>query len=283
LFDPEETKLSWARSDIEQRLGFRGGRYTRVNTLLSFLLGLLGTVAFYAALTRLDGSWVAAMFTERGPTPYFICFLTSWSLAILLLKARKLSLQRRSLQLDVVPPAHDFVLSSSTVDQVMSRIHMSVDEPKHFILFDRISIALSNLRNLGRVSDVEDILRSQAEHQESAMETSYSLLKGFIWAIPVLGFIGTVLGLSQAIGSFGLVLENTEDIHQISTALKSVTMGLAIAFETTLAALVAAIVLQLLLTFLKRSEEDFLDACTEYCVRRIVSRLRIMPFERERE
>ena len=160
---------------------------------------------------------------------------------------------------------------------------MSVDEPKHFILFDRISIALSNLRNLGRVSDVEDILRSQAEHQESAMETSYSLVKGFIWAIPVLGFIGTVLGLSQAIGSFGLVLENTEDIHQISTALKSVTAGLAIAFETTLEALVAAMVLQLLLTFLKRSEEDFLDDCTEYCVRRIVSRLRIMPFERERE
>ena len=39
------------------------------------------------------------------------------------------------------------------------------------------------------------------------METSYSVINAFVWAIPVLGFIGTVLGLSQAIGQFGGVLQ----------------------------------------------------------------------------
>ena len=115
------------------------------------------------------------------------------------------------------------------------------------------------------------------------METSYSLLRGFIWAIPVLGFIGTVMGLSQAIGGFGKVLGNSSDMSQITSSLKLVTAGLATAFETPLEALVAALVIQMLFTFLKKSEEEFLDQCAEYCHRHVVNRLRIMPFHQESE
>jgi biopolymer transport protein ExbB/TolQ len=142
-------------------------------------------------------------------------------------------------------------------------------------------VALGNLKNLGRVSDVDDIFRSQADHEETSMETSYSLLRGFVWAIPVLGFIGTVIGLSQAVGGFGSVLGSATEISEISGSLKSVTAGLATAFETTLEALVAALIIQLLMTFLKKSEEEFLESCTDYCIRRVVSRLRTMPYEKE--
>ena len=105
---------------------------------------------------------------------------------------------------------------------------------------------------------MDEILRSQAEHDESSMETSYSLLRGFVWAIPVLGFIGTVLGLAVAIGNFGAVLETTTEVSEITKELKNVTGGLKTAFNTTLQALVAALAIQLWLTFLKKSEEEFL-------------------------
>jgi hypothetical protein len=55
-----------------------------------------------------------------------------------------------------------------------------------------------------------------------------------------------------------------------------------VAFETTLQGLVAALVVQLMLTGLKKSEEEFLDACQEYCVRNIVGRLRLIMYESER-
>ncbi|MBW3599838.1 MAG: MotA/TolQ/ExbB proton channel family protein [Planctomycetes bacterium] len=221
------------------------------------------------------------MFTERGMTPYFISFFTFWALAILLVKWRKLALQRKSLLYRVVPEDHGFVLSATTVDLVFDRMYATVDEPSKFILFNRIVVALSNLRNLGRVTDVDEILRSQAEHDESIMETSYSLLVGFVWAIPVLGFIGTVLGLSQAIGGFGAVLGESQEVSQIAGSLRTVTGGLATAFETTLEALVAALTIQILLTFLRKSEEEFLDDCAEYCQRHVVNRLRMTPFEAE--
>jgi len=280
---PPEIPLSWSRRDIEQRLGFRGARFTRVNTLLSLLCGAALTVLFYAALVPARGTLVAEMFTTRGSIPYAIVFLSSWSLAILAIKTFKLQLQRRALAFAAVPPGHDFVLSAATAEQVAQQIMTIVDDPRHFVLFNRIVIAISNLRNLGRVSDVDDILRSQAEHDEASMETSYAVVQGFVWAIPVLGFIGTVVGLSEAIGGFGGVLGSAQEISQLATALRGVTAGLSKAFETTLEALVAALCIQLWLVFLKKSEEEFLDACAEYCTRQVVSKLRMQPFEREGE
>ena len=273
--------LAWARRDVEQRLGFRGGRFTQPNLALTGLIALGLTVLFYVALIPLRGTYAARLFTENGIGQYATCLLTVWSLVILLVKWRKLALQRESLRHEVVPGEHDFVLTSSNVDQVTRQIFATVDDPKHFVLFNRITIALSNLRNLGRVTDVDDILRSQASSDEDSMYSTYSMVEGFVWAIPVLGFIGTVLGLSEAIGGFGRVLVQADDISQLTDSLRGVTAGLSKAFETTLVALVAALIIQLLLTYLKKSEEDFLDACGEYCMRHVVSKLRIMPFEQE--
>ena len=273
------TVLSWARQDIEQRFLFRGRRHLQVNNILCCLLGAMLTVGFYASLLLCEGTMLSDMFTQRGPTPYVIAFLGFWSIAILFIKSRKLALQRRSLLCEVAPADYDFVLSSATVDQVLEQIHSTVDDARHFVLFNRIVVALSNLRNLGRVTDVGDILRNQSEADESAIETSYSVLAGFVWAIPVLGFVGTVLGLSAAMGDFGSVLESTGDMSQIKAALSDVTGGLSTAFDTTLVGLVAALAIQLIITFQKKAEQEFVDECSEYCSRHIVNRLRIMPFE----
>lgn len=96
-----------------------------------------------------------------------------------------------------------------------------------------------------------------------------------------MGFIGTVLGLSAAIGGFGDVLGEAEDLSAITSSLTVVTGGLATAFETTLEALVAALAIQMLFTLLHKGEEEFLDECSDYCHRHIVNRLRLLPFEQE--
>lgn len=271
----EPVLLSWSALDPERRLSIPGGRFTRVNTLFAFAMAVLLTVGFYFSLLPFEQYYFAQTFTQRGPIPYSIVLLSWWSLTILFIKWLKLRLQRRTLHLRLIPETAAFVLSPQTVDEVIDKIYTLVDEPRQFILFNRILIALSNLRNLGRVTDVDDILRSQGANDEAGVETSYSIISGFVWAIPVLGFIGTVLGLSQAIGGFGAVLATSSDISELKPALQSVTGGLAVAFETTLHGLVAALVIQLLITALKKSEEEFLDNCSEYCVRNIVGRLRL--------
>jgi hypothetical protein len=277
LVKPSAPVLDWSRQDIEQRMFFPGGRYTRVNNVLTGLIAGILTALFFGLLqsSALCDSTVADVFINRGPTQFAVVFLFFWSLAILTIKWLKLRFQWRSLDVRVIPNEPGFTLSTATVGRVLDHIHDCVDDPRHFVLFNRIVVALANLRNLGHVGDVDDILRSQASQDESAMETSYALVEGFIWAIPVLGFIGTVLGLSQAIGQFTGVLGEAGEISQITTALKGVTSGLATAFDTTLVALVAALWIQLQMTVLKKNEEEFLDAAMEFGIRNVVGRLRL--------
>jgi biopolymer transport protein ExbB/TolQ len=159
-------------------------------------------------------------------------------------------------------------------------MHSICDNPRQFMLFNRIELGLSNLRNIGRVGDLSDIFQAQADNDEDTAESSYGMLRGLVWAIPVLGFIGTVLGLSQAISQFGAVLSESADTAAIKPALQGVTAGLATAFETTLVALVAALFIQLMMTLVRHSEERLLDRCKDYCQRQLVGRLRLSALER---
>lgn len=268
--------LIWSQSDPEERLGFKGGKYTDVNNRLSCLLGVCLTVLFYLTVFATPDTPISQMLTQRGRVPYAIVFFTCWSLAILFLKWWKLNLQRRALGLSVVPQQPDFVLSPASAAVALQRMRGLVDNPHHFVLLRRVELALSNLNNIGRVSDVAEILDTQGQNDEDHMDSSYSLVRGFVWCVPVLGFIGTVLGLSAAIGQFGGVVKTAKAIDELKMALQEVTGGLSIAFDTTLEGLVAALVVQLLMTVLRKREEDFLHDCTEYCHSHIVSKLRLI-------
>lgn len=271
----EKPQLSFASSDIERRLGIPAGRFTQPGAILPLLLaGMLG-VGFYASLLPLEGQWLWETFNNRGVVPYLIVFATCWAIMILMIKWAKISLQRRALHLPILPDDPTFVLSVGNVNEVLERLHELVDDPRNFILTNRIHISLVNLRNMGRIGDVDEMLLSQAAGDESRAESSYTVLRGLVWAIPVLGFIGTVLGLSAAIGGFGGVLADSTEIETLRPALQVVTAGLATAFETTLQALVAAVGIHMLLTMVKRSEERMLDDFQDFCQRQIVARLRI--------
>ncbi|TWU05762.1 MotA/TolQ/ExbB proton channel family protein [Stieleria varia] len=270
-------RLVWMRRDIERQFGFSGSRFTRVGSLLPALIAIAVTVGFFGGLFAIGSNPWVDMFTRRGWTPFVIVFFALWSAMILWLKRSKLGLQRRALRLNVIPDhiEHEqFALSVETAEQVLHRLYQVSDDPKHFVLLHRIEVGLSNVRSLSHVGDLGEILRTQSEHDESVMETSFNLIRGLVWAIPILGFIGTVSGLSSAIGGFGRVLSQTDDPAQLIDALKGVTGGLATAFETTLLALIAALLVQMAMTFQKKREEEFLDECTEYCQREISSRLR---------
>jgi biopolymer transport protein ExbB/TolQ len=274
---PLPRPLSVSRQDPESWVGVTPGAGTSVNSGFAGLIALVLTIAVYGVIHFLPPSYFRSMLVDRGPTQHAAVFLGIWCSVILLMKRRKLQIQRQALLHPVIPENYDFVLSSNTADQVIRNIHAIAESPDRFIVFNRILIALSNLKNLGRVGDVDDILRSLAERDESSHQTSFATLGGFLWAIPVLGFIGTVLGLAQAIGNFSSLLDKQSDVAGIVGELKQVTGGLSTAFETTLLALVIALVIQLWMTEQKKSEEVFLDDSQEYCLKQIVSRIRIIP------
>jgi biopolymer transport protein ExbB/TolQ len=275
--------LAWSQADIENRFGFKGGRYTSVNHALAFLLGALASGILYVLMMfvfiRVPGISAVATIYMRPSNQFAVLPATLFffgGLAVLFLKGRKIQFQQRALTLSAVPAEPDFVLNETTAATVLARIHSLVDHPRHFVLLNRIDRALSNFKNIGQVNDVSAILRAQAENDEDQVASSYTVINGLVWAIPVLGFIGTVLGLSLAIGRFTQTLQAAGDISLIRASLQGVTSGLATAFESTLVALSFTLILQLVITFQQKREMAFLDECNDYCHSHIVSKLRLV-------
>jgi biopolymer transport protein ExbB/TolQ len=274
--------LAWSQGDIENRFGFKGGRYTSVNHAFAFLIGAVLTGILYALMIfvfiRLPVLSPVATIYMRPSNQFAVVpatFFFFGGLAVLFLKGKKIKFQQRALSLSAVPAEPEFILTEATAASVLARIHSLVDNPRHFVLLNRLDRALSNFKNIGQVGDVSAILRAQAENDEDQVASSYTVVNGLVWAIPVLGFIGTVLGLSLAIGRFTKTLQAAGDISLIRASLQGVTGGLATAFESTLVALTFTLILQLVITFQQKREMAFLDDCNDYCHSHIVSKLRV--------
>ncbi len=141
------------------------------------------------------------------------------------------------------------------------------------------SLLLSRLhRGIGLWLGSKDLERlgewmeAESRRETAASDSSFALARYFIWAIPIMGFIGTVLGLARAVGGFS-VLGTAPDLISIKNAIGQVTMGLGVAFETTLLALVLTIPLMLLLTFVQRDEEKLLVELDNYLDQTLLTRL----------
>ena len=83
-----------------------------------------------------------------------------------------------------------------------------------------------------------------------------------VWAIPILGFIGTVWGISNGIAHFSDAMTATNSVTDVSSMLKDnlplVTNSLATAFDTTLLALLLSVPLMMTMICLEKREEAYL-------------------------
>ena len=96
------------------------------------------------------------------------------------------------------------------------------------------------------------------------------------WAIPILGFIGTVLGISLAADGIQNIIGSRSSLSDLSTELGQAIAPLGIAFDTTLIALSLSVFLTLLQTALQRWEDNVLVAY-ESRVRTETARLETSP------
>ena len=97
-------------------------------------------------------------------------------------------------------------------------------------------------------------------------EESYLLPRYISWAVPILGFIGTVLGISLAADGIRRIIASDTGLSGLSDDLSGAIAPLGIAFDTTLIALSLSVVLTLFLSLVQRAEERIL-ASLEWEVR----------------
>ena len=113
----------------------------------------------------------------------------------------------------------------------------------------------SNTKSTGKVTD---LLETETEAFDLAQQNSYALPRILVWAIPVLGFLGTVIGIGSAVGQFDTFLSNADDIDVLRDGFANVTGGLGTAFDTTFLALAISLIVMLPLAAVERIEQRLL-------------------------
>lgn len=237
---------------------------------------LLATGVFYGLLRGFPQTRLAELFCERGWVQYAITFVSCWVLALLAAKRRRLTRERKLLARDwLFDPLRVGPIEPGDVESALARITGQPGFDGEAILPRRLVRGLRQFQVRRRVAEVVEFLALESRADESRVDASYSLIRVFIWAVPTLGFIGTVIGIGSAVAGFSTTLESAATIDAMRESIGSVTGGLGVAFDTTLLALVMSILIMFPSSSLQRLEEAFLGEVDEYCVEHLVGRLAV--------
>jgi len=101
----------------------------------------------------------------------------------------------------------------------------------------------------------------------------FTLPKYILYLLPVIGFIGTVEGISKALMNISIVLPLVKDLDGFMSKLTTVTSALQVAFDSTLLALFLSSALMLVQTLVHRRSDDFLARVDRWVVEHALSRL----------
>ena len=268
LQQPTETK---APGETKSREAVSG---TDIGMLISFGLGVVTSLLYYLLLYPIRNTHFGELFYDRGWVPFALTFLMGWTLAILYLKSRKLAKQRESMLYDLLPTDIDEQITGANNSKFVANIHELPTDPRESFLINRVLRGLQHFNVRGNTQEVAGMLASQSEIDAMAVESSYTIMNVFLWAIPILGSIGTVMGISDSVGSFSGAMDAAQEIDKLKGALGEVTGGLGVAFDTTLVALVMSVIIIFPIKTMQKAEEDLLNWVDEYCNENLLKRLK---------
>ena len=241
--------------------------------LATLLIAVIVVHAFYVAVVRPNADAIIEerqIQIEENPNyvperSFFVvirdfeqevCFvLMLWALSILGYKAYAASLERALLQQDLVPIAEGMRILPEDTREYARQIQALPDGKKGMLL---PRVLLSALQRFGATRNVQDgsssahtLVESEAERLESEL----SMIRYIAWAIPSIGFIGTVRGIGAALAQAHRAVEGD---------ISGVTQNLGVAFNSTFIALLLSIVLMFLVHQLQLLQERLVFETESY-------------------
>lgn len=219
---------------------------------LTAVLVLFPALLLFFVFGESDISRALKIFIGNWISPIILWFFAA-SFFHLWLKSKKLKQEQGYTQ-----QLSQFYQSSSNEEPSLEGITQfshQANIPDDNLLLTRSSLYLNHKGN-------DDIDEGFGIKEREFLRGSYSLSRFMVWAIPIIGFIGTVWGISNGIAHFSDAMTATSSVTDVSSMLKDslplVTNSLATAFDTTLLALFLSVPLMMMMIWLEKQEEAYL-------------------------
>jgi biopolymer transport protein ExbB/TolQ len=194
------------------------------------------------------------------------CFiLMLWALSILVYKGYNLWQQHKLLDRDLLQLPEGLPIGVEDTRDLAQRIHMLASMERQYLLPRAMLIGIERFSATRNVQDVSTAVGDVCESEGERMESELSIIRYIAWAIPSVGFIGTVRGIGDALGQAHRAVEGD---------ITGVTESLGVAFNSTFVALVISIVLMFFIHQIQLMQERLVLDSEQYADHWLVRKLR---------
>jgi biopolymer transport protein ExbB/TolQ len=195
------------------------------------------------------------------------CFiLMFWSFAIMGYKARTILRERALLEERIVHVAEGMSILPEDTREYARPIQALPPEVQRYLLPRALLGALQRFASTRNVQDVSEAVKSVCDIEADRLDSELAMIRYIAWAIPAIGFIGTVRGIGDALAQAYRAVEGD---------IAGVTESLGVAFNSTLIALLIGIVLMFVMHQLQLVQERLVLDTHTYCDERLIRHLQV--------
>jgi len=172
--------------------------------------------------------------------------------------------EQAAYSLNLLPEKENWVLSADDVNKLKLQVQ-DIERSGKYYLTSLVRKCCTKYRLSRESSEALALADSQIDIYRAEMESEQSFIRYTLWAIPSVGFIGTVWGIGESLGL----------AHEASSreGIKKITQALGVAFDTTLWALVLCIILMYAVHCFQKRVDDFFIGMKDYVIENLINRL----------
>jgi len=194
------------------------------------------------------------------------CFILGiWALAIMGYKGVTIFGERRLLDVDLVPVAEGMRILPEDTREFARQIEALPEESQQMLLPRALLNALRRFSTTRNIQDVSSSTRNIYESEAERLESELSMIRYISWAIPSIGFIGTVRGIGEALAQADKAVQGD---------IAGVTQSLGVAFNSTFIALLISIFLMFLVHQLQLLQERLVFDGEIYCNDKLIRHMK---------
>ena len=148
-------------------------------------------------------AFVLRYFTHH-PVEYMETVMFSVGLAALVVKIFDVAAQRSGLRSSPLGPRPASRQSSDECEDLLAVLDHVPGRRQGEYYIARLRAALQHVQRHDSAESLDDELKYLSDMDAARLHAGYSLFRVIVWAIPILGFLGTVIGITMALNSVDL-------------------------------------------------------------------------------
>ena len=192
--------------------------------------------------------------------------LATWALCLIGYQASEAARNRRLLDKDYIELGEGRVVLPDDARAYGRPIEGLPRDEQEMLLPRALMVALNRFGATRSVQDAAEAVRAECENELDRLDAQLSMVRFTAWAIPAVGFVGTVRGIGRAL---------QEAQGALHGDISGVTLGLGVTFNATLTALVACIIVMFFLHQLQQAQDRLVLDARMYIDRRLIRNMRV--------